>query len=113
MSDNVLCIKPEHPDNFVQTAWKERYLLCWVKAQTWICQNQGSLCSYNLPLACWMDLKTLSKAIHPIAFPQKGPKSYIICQSYEQLNMMKEINASVTVISNKISLAYSESLKGT
>lgn len=64
-------------------------------------------------LPCGMDLKTPSKAIHPIAFPQKGPRNYTTCQSYKQVNMMKEINASITVISNKISLAYSESLKGT
>lgn len=32
MSDNVLCVKPECPDKFVQTGWKQHYLLCWVSA---------------------------------------------------------------------------------
>lgn len=44
--------------------------------------------------------------------PFKGPKSYTPCQSYEGLSIMKEINASIAVIANKTSLAYSEKRKG-
>lgn len=45
---------------------------------------------------------TPPQASHPFALPLKGLKSYTTCQSYKQLNIVKEINTSITVISSLI-----------
>lgn len=110
MPDNVLCVKPERPDNFVLV----RSIIYFAESKHKVeCVRTKVHCAARTCLLYvgWTPV-TPSRVIHPFVPPPKGPKSYTTCQSYEQLNIMKEINTSSSVISNKISLAYSENLKG-